>query len=97
MSLSSSLIARAPLVSRIIAAIFGGYGLASLAAVALTALPGHPSEAVLIGMMLSFVVYTCAVIWVFAARSAWRAWAGLLITAAPLALIVWTLVTPVKP
>ena len=97
MSLSTSFIARAPLVSRIIAAMFGGYGLASLAAVAATALPGPPSEGVLIGMMLSFVVYTCAVIWVFAVRSAWRAWAGLLIAALPLALVIWTLVTPVKP
>jgi hypothetical protein len=97
MSLSTSLIARAPLASRVIAAIFGGYGLASLAAVAATALPGPTSEAVLIGMMLSFIVYTCAVIWVFAVRSAWRAWAGLLIAAAPLALVVWTLVGPAKP
>jgi len=52
---------------------------------------------VLIGMMLSFIVYTCAVIWVFAVRSAWRAWAGLLIAAAPLALIVWLAVGPAKP
>lgn len=94
MSISTSLLARGPLVSRVIAAIFGGYGLASLAAVAATALPGPPSEGVLIGMMLSFIVYTCAVIWVFAVRSARRAWAGLLIAAAPLALVVWTLVKP---
>lgn len=94
MSISSSLLARGPLVSRIVAAIFGGYGLASLAAVAATALPGPTSEAVLIGMMLSFAVYTGAVIWVFAVRSAWRAWVGLIVAAAPLALVVLTLVTP---
>jgi hypothetical protein len=96
MSISTSFLARGPLVSRVIAAIFGGYGLASLAAVAATALPGPPSEAVLIGMMLSFAIYTGAVIWVFAVRSAWRAWVGLLIAAAPLALVVLTLVTPGK-
>ena len=34
--------------------------------------------------MLSFVVYACGVIWVFATRNAWRAWAGILLPAAVL-------------
>jgi len=44
-------------------------------------------EAVLTGMMLSFIVYATAVIWVFAASSALRAWAGLLVVSAPLLLV----------
>ncbi|SAL85653.1 hypothetical protein AWB74_07386 [Caballeronia arvi] len=82
-----------PLVSRIVAAIFGGYALAALASVAALALPMDQAQAVLTGMLASFIVYACAVIWVFAARSARRAWAGLAIVAVPLlvaASSVWT-------
>jgi hypothetical protein len=35
-------------------------------------------------LMLSFVFYACGVIWVFATRNAWRAWAGILGPAAVL-------------
>ena len=79
-----------PLLSRIVAALFGGYGFAALTSVAAVALPGARSEAVLTGMLASFVVYTGAVVWVFAVRSAWRAWVGLLIASVPLALAAWT-------
>ena len=82
-----------PLVSRIVAAVFGGYALAALASVASLALPMDQVQAVLTGMLASFIVYACAVIWVFAARSARRAWAGLAIVAVPLfvaASSVWT-------
>ena len=75
-----------PLVSRIMAALLGGYALAALASVAAVALPIAPSEAVLTGMLASFAVYAGAVVWVFAVRSARRAWTGLLIAALPLAL-----------
>lgn len=80
------------LLSRIVAAIFGGYGLAALASVAVLALPISKVQGVLTGMQLSFAVYAGAVVWVFAVRSAWRAWAGLLIAAVPLlvaAVSVW--------
>jgi hypothetical protein len=75
-----------PLVSRITAALVGGYALAALASMATLALPIARTEAVLWGMLASFVVYACAVIWVFAVRSAWRAWTGLAFAAAPLLL-----------
>ena len=78
------------LVSRIVAALFGGYGLAALASVAALALPLDRPQAVLTGMQASFLVYAVAVIWVFAARSALRAWSGLLIVAVPLALAAWS-------
>ena len=79
----------APLLSRIVAAMFGGYALAALTSVAAVALPMSRPEAVLTGLLLSFVVYALAVIWVFAVRSARRAWAGLLVAALPLLLAAW--------
>jgi hypothetical protein len=75
-----------PLISRIVAAILGGYVLAALASVAAIALPMSKPQAVLTGMLASFLIYAGAVIWVFAVHSAKRAWAGLLLAALPLLL-----------
>ncbi|GJH22601.1 DUF3649 domain-containing protein [Caballeronia novacaledonica] len=82
----SAIVRHGPLASRIVAAIFGGYALAALASVAALALPMSKPQAVLTGMLASFSVYACAVIWVFAVRSARRAWTGLVIVAVPLLL-----------
>ncbi|MCG5241629.1 DUF3649 domain-containing protein [Azospirillum doebereinerae] len=79
-----------PLLSRIAAALFGGYALAALASVAVLALPMSKPQAVLTGMLASFAIYAGAVIWVFAVRSALRAWTGLLVVAAPLLLAAWS-------
>lgn len=78
-----------PLLSRIVAAIGGGYALAALTSIAAVLLPMDKFQGVLTGMMLSFIVYVGAVIWVFAVRSATRAWVGLLAAAVPLALAAW--------
>lgn len=80
------------LISRIVAALLGGYALAALFSVAVLALPISRPEAVLWGMQLAFLVYAGAVVWVFAVRSATRAWVGLVVAALvllPLALWVW--------
>lgn len=79
----------APLLSRILAALFGGYLLAALASIATLALTTDAAQGVIAGQSVSFLVYAGAVIWVFAARSAARAWAGLLLAALPLALAAW--------
>lgn len=79
----------APLLSRIVAAIGGGYALAALASVAVLALPMARPQAVLTGMLASFAIYAGAVIWVFAVRSATRAWAGLLVAALPMLPAAW--------
>ncbi|NHF73472.1 DUF3649 domain-containing protein [Paracoccus xiamenensis] len=76
--------AHAPLASRIIAALFGGYALAALTSVATLALPTNRIDAIFAGMLASFLVYTAAIVWVFAVRSARRAWAGLLLAGLPL-------------
>ena len=75
---------RGALLSRMVAALFGGYALAALTSVAALALPMGTVEAVLLGMQASFGVYAGAVVWVFAARTAWRAWLGLAVVAVPL-------------
>lgn len=79
----------AVLASRIVAALFGGYVLAALTSIAALTLPMSKPQAVLTGMLLSFVVYALAVIGVFAARNVWRAWAGLLVAALLLVLMAW--------
>jgi len=82
--------ATGPLISRIVAALFGGYVLAALGSVAVLALPMSKPQAVIAGQLASFTIYTGAVIWVFAVRSALKAWAGLIAVAAPLALAAWS-------
>lgn len=82
--------ATGPLISRIIAALLGGYALAALNSVAVLALPMSKPQAVLTGMLASFAIYTGAVVWVFAVRSALKAWAGLIIVAVPLLLAAWS-------
>lgn len=79
-----------PLLSRIVAALFGGYALAALSSVAVLALPLSRPQAVLTGMLASFAIYAGAVIWVFAVRSAMKAWAGLIVVAVPLLLAAWS-------
>ena len=92
-NVANAIRAQAPLISRVVAAVLGGYALAALASMATLALPMSQTDAVLTGMLLSFMVYAGAVVWVFAMRSATRAWTGLL-AAAGLLLIptffAWT-------
>jgi hypothetical protein len=91
MSLSvHRVLATGPLISRIVAALFGGYALAALSSAAVLALPMNKVQAVIAGTLLSFLVYAGAVIWVFAVRSALKAWVGLIIAAVPLGLAVWS-------
>src|SRR5690606_42025948 len=77
----------ARLFSLTMAAILGGYVLATAAAIFLGAvLPFPPAESVMAGTLFSFSVYTGGVIWVFAVRDVRHAWVGLLLPAAGLAL-----------
>ncbi|MDO9709103.1 DUF3649 domain-containing protein [Paracraurococcus lichenis] len=78
------------LVSRLVAAVLGGYAMGALVSLAAALLlPLVRSEAVVTGMMLSILAYAGVVLWVFAARSAWRAWAGLLLPGLLLAAACW--------
>ena len=81
---------RLGVAARAVAAIGGGYGVSALCATVLALwLPGGRAEAALTATMASFVVFVCAVMWVFAARTALRAWIGLALPAAVLALMAW--------
>jgi hypothetical protein len=74
-------------LSRLLAALLGGYGVSALlAAVLALRLPLERSEAMLVGTLLSFLAYALAVMWAFAARHALRAWTGLLVQALLLAV-----------
>jgi uncharacterized membrane protein YccF (DUF307 family) len=86
--------------SRVIAAIGGGYLLASLMSVVVArALPLPQATAVMTGMLLSFLFYASSALWVFAARTATRAWLGLVVPGVVLALLAWWLAPglPVPP
>jgi hypothetical protein len=86
-----------PLISRIVAAVGVGYVLAALLSVAVLALPANRIQAVIGGMLGSFAIYAGAVVWVFAVRSATRAWVGLILAALlllPFAWSVWTAAAP---
>lgn len=71
---------RLAVFSRVMAALVGGYALTVLCTVCLALALSLPRvEAALIATLPAFLVLCVAVIWVFAARSAWRAWYGLMI------------------
>ncbi|QCP83389.1 DUF3649 domain-containing protein [Alcaligenes faecalis] len=79
---------RLQVLSRIVAATVGGYALAAAATVLLTLLwPLPKAQAVLAANMLSFVWYTIAVMWVFSTKSAARAWVGMVLPTALIALL----------
>ncbi len=76
--------------SRTVAAVFGGYALAACATTALALwLPAAPATAVITANLLSFLIYTVAVLWAFATRNATRAWVGILAPALLLAALAW--------
>lgn len=86
--------ARWNVFSRCVAAVLGGYTLANALSVAIVAIGFNGlarSDAVLLAMQLSFVVYACAVMWAFAARSACAAWVGLGLPALLAGLVAWAL------
>jgi len=80
--------------SRALAAILGGYALAAGVNVALALAlksSGPKEDVIMLATMPAFLVWAGAVVWVFAARTAWRAWAGVAIPGAVVAAAVWFL------
>jgi len=80
--------------SRAIAAAAGGYLVVTLLHLATTVvLPGADYKTLLFTSQTGYLYYTGIIIWCFAARTARRAWLGLALVAAPLALIdAWYLI-----
>jgi hypothetical protein len=80
----------ASILSRLGAAAIGGYAFAVLASVLLSnVLPLPRPDAVLTAILSSFVFYTVAILWAFSARTARRAWTGLLFVSVPFACFAW--------
>lgn len=78
--------------SRAVAAAVGGYVLAAVATRLLSLLwPAPPAQAVMWATMLSFAIYAVAALWVFATRSAGRAWCGIIGVTVVMAVCVWWL------
>ena len=76
-----------PTVSRIVAAQYGGYLFTYAFTAALArVLPMNKVDALVTASLVSFAVYSLAILWAVACRSARRAWAGLSL-AVPLAAI----------
>ncbi|WP_201194749.1 DUF3649 domain-containing protein [Pseudomonas fluorescens] len=79
---------RLAVASRVLAAVLGGYIVAALASVSLSSwVPMARADAVVTGMMASFLAYLGAVIWCFACRTAGRAWLGLIVPGLMLAAV----------
>ncbi|MGK9064098.1 DUF3649 domain-containing protein [Stutzerimonas chloritidismutans] len=78
------------LAGRITAALFGGYALAFGVTAFLTVyLPLSRPDRVVTASLLCFAVWVAAVIYAFAARSAWRAWLWLALLALSLGLLAY--------
>ena len=75
-----------------LAAIFGGYLLASASTLFLSAiLPLSKTEAVITASLFSFVVYPIAIIWVYVRQDVKRAWLGMVVPSVILVAIAWLL------
>ncbi len=74
--------------SRVLAAAVGGFLIAGLSVPVITGILPGPNELATYGAMLfSFTVWLIAVLWVFTAASATRAWVGTAATVIALALL----------
>ena len=69
--------------SRVLAAVAGGYAVSNAAGVGLAhVLPLPRADAVLAGVLSTYLVYGAAVVWCFGARTTRHAWLGLLLAIA---------------
>lgn len=76
--------------ARILAGTLGAYAFASVVAAAVAPLlPLRRDEAVTAAALIAVVACPVAVMWAFAARTAGRAWIGLVLPGAALALAGW--------
>jgi hypothetical protein len=78
------------LAFRIAAAVLGGYAFAAAASIWLSyVLPAARADATLTGLLVSFALFAAAIVWAFAARTARRAWLGLLAPTFLFAGLAW--------
>jgi hypothetical protein len=78
------------ILSRLAAAVVGGYTFTIVASVSLSSvLPMPRADAVLTAILLSFAVYAGAILWAFSTRTARRAWVGLAFSSTIFACLAW--------
>ena len=71
-----------------LAAVAGGYAVSNVAGVGLAqVLPLPRADAVLAGVLATYLFYGAAAVWCFGARTARQAWLGLLITTVTFAVL----------
>jgi hypothetical protein len=76
-----------PTISRICAALLGGYCFTYAFTAALARLlPLDKVDALVVASLLSFLIYTLAILWAFTCRSTRKAWAGMAL-ALPLSIV----------
>ena len=81
--------------SRVLAALIGGYALATTFSLLLTPLLGTAVghyQAMHIGLMLSFLVYAGAAMWVFSVKTATSAWLSLFKLNVIFLAVMWALI-----
>ena len=77
------------ILSRTLAGLLGGYAFTyAFTACLARLLPMQPVDAVIVASLPAFAIYTLAILWAFASRDAWRAWACAW-AAGPLALVAF--------
>ena len=87
-SLSPAARYRWQVVSRVLAAVFGGYALISATTVLLALIwPLPQAQALLASTMLSFALYTGVIIWVFAVKKSRTVWLWLIVLTVVSALL----------
>lgn len=74
---------RRDVAARIVAAVAGGYAVSNVAAIGLAhVLPLPRSDAVMAGILTTFLFYGAVVVWCFATRTVRQAWLGILLAIA---------------
>lgn len=66
-------------LSRIIAAVVGGYAFSTMVILILTyLLPLPQKDALMLSTMLSYIIYLLTIIWVFSVKTVRTAWIGMI-------------------
>ena len=82
------------ILSRVLAAIVGGYVLSNLLAIVLSyLLPNQPSSNVMTGMVASYAIYAGVIIWVYSVKSLRHIWRSILIVMS-ICVVIITLLKP---
>lgn len=83
------------ILSRVVAAVLGGYGFATVMSIWLArTLPVRPASALVTALLASFLLFAIAAIWAFAARTATRAWVGLVLPTVLFGAWAWAIGGP---